>query len=179
MKTIVIGAGISGLAAAYKLQKAGHDVQVLEAADQPGGRCATLRRDGFIIDTGPEIASTSYKRWLALGKEVGLGDEVVQCSPVMTVLRGGRMIDIDATRPLAALFTPALSWSAKLHFARGLFAMRDKLRRLDGDHLLAMTAYDDPLGSAEDLAVATFGREAAEYIIDPAGSWPIFARLDG
>lgn len=167
MKIIVIGAGISGLAAAYKLQQAGHEVLVLEAANQPGGRCTTLRHDGFIIDMGPEIASTSYKRWLALGNEVGLGNDVVQSSPVMTVLRDGRMIDVDATRTISALFTPALSWSAKLHFARGLFAMRDKLRRLDGDHLLAMTAYDDPLGSAEDLAVATFGREAAEYIIDP------------
>ena len=167
MKTVVIGAGLSGLAAAYRLQQAGHEVTVLEAADHPGGRCATLRRDGFIIDTGPEIASTSYKRWLALGREVGLGNDVVQSSPVMSVLRGGRMIDIDTTRPLAALFTPALSWGAKLHFARGMFALRDRIASLNCDHLLGAAALDDPSITAEDLAVKAFGREAAEYIIDP------------
>lgn len=167
MEIAVIGAGLSGLAAAYRMQQAGHDVTVLDANDRPGGRCATIRRDGFIIDTGPEIASTSYKRWLALGRELGLGHDVVQSSPVIALLRDGRMIDIDPTRPLSALFTPALSWGAKLHFARGMLKLRDKLGAIDCDHLLAMTAYDDPASNAEEIAVAAFGREAAEYVIDP------------
>lgn len=167
MEIAVIGAGLSGLAAAYRMQQAGHHVTVLECNDRPGGRCATIRRDGFIIDTGPEIASTSYKRWLALGKELGLDKDVVQSSPVMALARGGRMIDIDTTKPLAALFTPALSWSAKFKFARGMMALSKQIKALDCDHLLAMTQYDDPSVTAEDLAVKVFGREAAEYVIDP------------
>ena len=42
-RVIVIGAGLAGLCAAYKLDARGHDVTVLEAQDRPGGRVHTLR----------------------------------------------------------------------------------------------------------------------------------------
>jgi protoporphyrinogen/coproporphyrinogen III oxidase len=77
------------------------------------------------------------------------------------------MIDIDTTRPIAALFTPALSWGAKLHFARGMLGMRERIAQLNCDNLLDAAALDDPAVSAEDMAVKAFGREAADYIIDP------------
>lgn len=167
MNVVVIGAGLSGLAAAYRLQQVGHDVQVLEAADRPGGRCATLRRDGFIIDTGPEIASTGYTRWLKLVHEAGLGGDVVHSSMVLSSLRYGRMIDIDGNKPLSMLFTPLISWRAKLQFALGLRKLRANLAALDPDRLLDAAEFDDPATTAEDLAVGAFGREAAEYLIDP------------
>ncbi len=53
---IVVGAGLSGLVAAYELVRAGHDVRVLEASNAPGGRAQTLRDpfdDGLIAETGP------------------------------------------------------------------------------------------------------------------------------
>lgn len=167
MNVVVVGAGLSGLAAAYRLQEAGHAVTVLESGEAPGGRCATLRRDGFIVDTGPEIASNSYRRWLALTEAVGLRGEVVQSSAVAAVVRDGRPIDIDPGRPLAAAFTPALSWRAKLGFVRGMLSLRERIRRLDCDNLLACAEQDDPDSNAEALAVRAFGREVAEYIIDP------------
>ena len=51
-KVIVIGAGLGGLTAAYRLQAAGLDVQVLEANTFPGGRVRTVHREGFIMDVG-------------------------------------------------------------------------------------------------------------------------------
>jgi oxygen-dependent protoporphyrinogen oxidase len=56
-KIITIGAGISGLAAAYRLKKAGHDVTVLEAADHVGGRMITIHWNGWSIDPGAKFVT--------------------------------------------------------------------------------------------------------------------------
>ena len=52
---VVVGAGLSGLAAALHLAGAGHRVTVLEREAVPGGRSGTLARDGFRFDTGPTV----------------------------------------------------------------------------------------------------------------------------
>ena len=50
----VVGGGISGLAAAYELQRRGLNVRVLEAGSRPGGVIATERFDGWVVDGGPD-----------------------------------------------------------------------------------------------------------------------------
>jgi len=52
-KTIVIGAGFGGMAAAALLAKDGHDVTILEKNDQPGGRAIVWNEKGFAFDMGP------------------------------------------------------------------------------------------------------------------------------
>jgi monoamine oxidase len=54
-KILVIGAGLSGLVAAWELRKLGHDVKVLEAQRRPGGRVYSLRdhfSDGLYVEVG-------------------------------------------------------------------------------------------------------------------------------
>jgi len=51
-RIVVIGAGIAGLAAAFRLQQAGANVLVLEATDRPGGRMTTDMVDGYVIERG-------------------------------------------------------------------------------------------------------------------------------
>ncbi len=55
MKVVVIGAGFGGLAAAIRLQAAGHRVTIVEKLDQPGGRAIVHQRNGFTFDAGPTI----------------------------------------------------------------------------------------------------------------------------
>lgn len=52
-RTVVIGAGIAGLATAALLAAEGHRVLILERGPRPGGRVGSLERDGFRFDTGP------------------------------------------------------------------------------------------------------------------------------
>lgn len=55
MRVTVVGAGLSGLAAAMHLAGRGHQVTVLEREEGPGGRNGVLRSDGFTFDTGPTV----------------------------------------------------------------------------------------------------------------------------
>ena len=58
-RVIVVGAGLAGLAAAYELAEAGHDVTVLEAQTRAGGRAHTLR-DPFVDGLYAEEGATSF-----------------------------------------------------------------------------------------------------------------------
>ncbi|MEM1348122.1 MAG: phytoene desaturase [Myxococcota bacterium] len=57
---IVIGSGFGGLAAAVRLRAMGHEVKVLEATDQPGGRASVFLRDGYSFDAGPTVLTAPY-----------------------------------------------------------------------------------------------------------------------
>ncbi len=57
---IIVGAGLSGLAAAIHLHRAGKRVRVLEASDGVGGRVRSDHVDGFILDRGFQVLLTAY-----------------------------------------------------------------------------------------------------------------------
>ena len=59
-KAIVIGAGFGGLAAAARLRAMGHQVTLLEAGNQPGGRARAFEREGFHFDAGPTVITAPY-----------------------------------------------------------------------------------------------------------------------
>jgi phytoene desaturase len=54
-RVAVIGSGFGGLAAAIRLQAAGHQVVLYEARDKPGGRAYVYEQDGFRFDGGPTV----------------------------------------------------------------------------------------------------------------------------
>jgi phytoene desaturase len=56
-RIVVVGAGVGGLSAAVRLAAAGHEVTVLEQADEPGGKLGVIRHDGFVFDTGPSLVT--------------------------------------------------------------------------------------------------------------------------
>jgi len=70
-KVIVVGAGLAGLAAAYELTQAGHEVTVFEVRLRPGGRVRTLREpfsDGLYAEAGARLFSDSYTRLIHYAK---------------------------------------------------------------------------------------------------------------
>ena len=56
-RVVVIGAGLGGLSAAARLGALGHQVTVLEQAEQIGGKLGLHRREGFSFDTGPSLVT--------------------------------------------------------------------------------------------------------------------------
>ena len=79
-KVIVIGAGISGLATAYYIKKAGHDVLVLEKSQRTGGCIDTVQENGYQIETGPNSFRSSATDLISL-LGIKSGDGVVATKP--------------------------------------------------------------------------------------------------
>lgn len=59
-RTVVVGAGFGGLAAAIRLRAMGMEVTVLEALPDPGGRARTFHREGFVFDAGPTVVTAPH-----------------------------------------------------------------------------------------------------------------------
>ena len=60
MKTIVIGSGFGGIAAALRLKAKGHDVTILEKHKDLGGRARVFERNGFKFDGGPTVITAPH-----------------------------------------------------------------------------------------------------------------------
>src|SRR2546425_3241498 len=87
----VVGAGIAGLAAAWGLERAGVAVTVLESERRPGGVIVTERRDGFVVEGGPDGFLAAAPDLPALARELGVGDRLVdQLARGATVWTGSR-----------------------------------------------------------------------------------------
>jgi protoporphyrinogen/coproporphyrinogen III oxidase len=164
---VVVGAGISGLAAAFRLQQRGVDVTVLESEERTGGRVATERHDGYVIDTGPDALTASYESYMRLVDDLGLSDRIVDTSPVIGLVRGGRLIDIDPAKLVNLPFSPVLSARGKIRLVRGFLRLRKAITDVDTYELVRSAASDDPDTTAHDFGVRHFGPEVTEYLIDP------------
>ena len=59
-KTIVVGSGFGGIAAALRLRAKMHDVTLIEKHNDLGGRARVFRKNGFIFDAGPTVITAPY-----------------------------------------------------------------------------------------------------------------------
>jgi protoporphyrinogen/coproporphyrinogen III oxidase len=102
-RVIVIGAGITGLAAAHHLGELAAsremplEVTIVERGDRAGGPLKTIRRDGFIMEAGADSILVE-KPWAAeLARRIGLGDELIPTRAEFRrtlVVRAGRLVEI-------------------------------------------------------------------------------------
>ena len=92
MRCVVVGAGLAGLSAAWELTRAGTEVVVLESERRAGGVVLTERRDGFLVEGGPDGFLAGEGDIPALARELGLGDRLVdQLARGATLWTGRRL----------------------------------------------------------------------------------------
>ena len=138
MKRIaIIGGGIAGLSAAFYLEKArraGADLQwvLFEKSDRLGGVIQTERRDGFVIEAGPDSFLSIKPDASRLCQELGIGDQLIpsnDASRKTYILVKGKLVPIPQglefmvpTRIWPMATTPLFSFSTKLRMAAELFS---------------------------------------------------------
>lgn len=85
---LIIGAGIAGLTAGYRLRQAGVPVRIIEAQNRVGGRMYSLRNffaDGQVCELGGELIDTSQKHIQALAEELGIAlDDLSTDDPALS-----------------------------------------------------------------------------------------------
>ncbi len=72
MRVLVVGGGVSGLTAAYRLHRDGADVTLLEASQRPGGRMGFVDVGGIEMETGPDSILARKPAAVDLCRELGL-----------------------------------------------------------------------------------------------------------
>jgi oxygen-dependent protoporphyrinogen oxidase len=77
----IVGGGVAGLSAAYRLKQRGIRVVVYEAGDRVGGVVRTERRDGFVADLGPNSIAGPSPHLRAMLTELGLDGSLLPASP--------------------------------------------------------------------------------------------------
>jgi protoporphyrinogen/coproporphyrinogen III oxidase len=118
-RVAVIGAGVSGLSAAYRLQQRGAQVSVFEQHNYLGGRTRSVRQGEFVFDVGAYILLPTYKNVAALIRELGIEGEVHNAKPRLAIVRNGRRHSFDYARPFSSFFKfKLLSWWSKLKLLR-------------------------------------------------------------
>jgi protoporphyrinogen/coproporphyrinogen III oxidase len=151
---LVVGAGICGLVTAYRLQRAGFSVRVIEAAARPGGVIASVARDGCLYERGPNSALDTTPLIGELVTSLGLGGQMRFASATADrryVVRGGALTPLP-TSPGAFFATSLFSASAKLALLREPFIARS------------------PAQAEESIAAFVrrrLGNEFLDYAIDP------------
>jgi len=167
-RVAIVGAGITGLATAYFLERraeeAGLAVEciVLERAPRAGGKVATEREAGFVLEAGPDSIFTAKPAALDLCRELGLGDALLPAT-----IENRRTL-VVRSRELVPL-PDGLDAMVPTRFApfavSPLFSPLGKLR-------LAMEPFVRPRSGGGDESIAAFvtrrlGREALDRMAAP------------
>jgi oxygen-dependent protoporphyrinogen oxidase len=153
LDTLVLGAGISGLAFAHERLRVApaESLLVLEAAERAGGLVRTVSLDGYRFEEGPEALPSGARSVRELCRELGLAlREAPKEAGKRYLALDGKLREVPAS-PDGLATSHVLSFGAKL--------------RVLGE---AGRARDEALdGSIADFARHRFGEEALERVIDP------------
>jgi oxygen-dependent protoporphyrinogen oxidase len=156
-RTVVVGAGLSGLVRGYAIARGGGDVRVLEASGRPGGVVASVSRDGFLLELGPNTVRPTPEVW-GLVEELGL-----EPVALLADARLPRYIEL-AGRLHALAPGPQTLFTTKLLSARG------KARLLAEPFI---SRGGDPRETVRGFFARRLGAEVADHLAAPfvSGIW--------
>jgi oxygen-dependent protoporphyrinogen oxidase len=151
VETLIIGAGISGLTAAYHLHQEARSFLLLEASARVGGLIQTERKEGYTFEWGPNTFPSTAREMIALCEDLNLLPKQTQASAKKRYLYLNGKLTALPTKPWQALTTPVLSLLGKLRL------LQEPCK---------------PKCQADDMSVAGFfshrvGREVVDHLVDP------------
>jgi oxygen-dependent protoporphyrinogen oxidase len=163
---VVVGGGLAGLVCAWRLGRAGHDVEVLEREREPGGSARSEERLGFRLDRRPGLVLRADRNLHTLLAALGLERSLVAVAqPAVGILREGRVHACDASSVLRLLLSAPVGAGALLHCMRlGLDLVRMR-RLLDPSRPASAAPLDDP--SAMTGLRRRAGDEAWDWLLAP------------
>ena len=150
----VIGAGLTGLTAAYCLKRLGARVAVYESGDHIGGVVKSVRQDGYLAELGPSSMSPPPPEVAAILGELGLEGSQVAASPaarIRYIVKRGKLVPLPLT-PSELLTSRLLSNTAKL--------------AIFGEPLVESS--ESPMDeSVAGFVRRRFNQEVLDYVVNP------------
>ena len=165
-KIVVVGGGISGLAAAHRLIELNQSLQItlIEASNRLGGTIETTHRDGFLLERGPDSFISEKPHALALARRLGLEPRLIQTNEKFRrsfIVRDGRL------RPVPEGFQLLAPSQIAPFLMTDIFSVAGKAR-MAADLVLPRR----PTNGTDDESLASFvrrrlGKEALERMAQP------------
>ena len=171
---VVVGGGLAGLVCAWRLQRAGHDIEVLEASQQLGGRARSESHGSLRVPVGAGFVTDGQRNVASVAGALGLADHVFSLeasggSVPGAILRGDRFTACSIGSHRGALRSGLLSPTSKLRLGRLAAELVRRRERLDPLHPERAARLED--GETMPAFVARLaGGAARDRLFSPAMS---------
>lgn len=152
----IIGGGITGLTAAYRLKQNGYSVHLFEEKDRTGGMIHSRREEGFLVEGGPHSLMEKDEEVPRLIEELGIAGKRLYPNPEAKkrfVVRHGKLVPLP-TSPGALARTP-------------LFSTRGKLRALLEPLVPKRHSEEGTEESLAGFVRRRLGNEVLDYAVNP------------
>jgi oxygen-dependent protoporphyrinogen oxidase len=165
-RIVVIGGGISGLAAANRLVELNPslDLTLIEASDRLGGTLQTEEHEGFLLERGPDSFISEKPEAVALAKRLGLESRLIETNPDHRrsfIVRNGRLRPVPEGFQLLA---PSRIWP---FLTTDIFSVMGKARMAADLVLPRRTTNGVADESLSSFVRRRLGREALERMAQP------------
>lgn len=123
---IIIGSGISGLTSAFWLKKSGLEICVIEKEDLPGGSIKTIKKEGFLVELGPNTVLDNSPYLKEIVKGLNIEESLIYAKKINKkryIYKESKLLALPSN-PINFFFSPIFSLSSKLKILREPFVKK-------------------------------------------------------